>query len=203
MEPMPYSDKRKTNLDGEVRLLPLLLVMGVAFFVSYVSFGINGVEGGGLISDIGKFGLDHIPIVEKSAGLATAPAKCAFVMTVQWAFLFLYVIVLIFYYNPFSAAMRAATEKWYATNPLPPSSGVRSILFLLFGLASVLADLRVLNFPTFFNGNFISYWPHNFVILGLINTPLLPLFSWFSVLSYVVIYWICLFVIANRDVFFD
>lgn len=199
------SKKRRMALEGKIDLLPLRIAMAATLLIGYISsLFFSDISKIGLVKDINWIGSTYIPSIRSAMEISTDPLKCAFVMTIQWFFVLLYSWFFFIFYCPFSTTVRVATKKWYITNMLPSGSGMRCILFLLFGLASIFGDFGLLKFPTFFNGEIFSLDSGHFVTQKLVNSQLiLPAFSWFSVLAYVVIYWLCIFIIANHSVLFD
>jgi hypothetical protein len=192
-------------LEGKIDLLPLRVAMAATMVISYISsFFFSGISKIGLVKDINWLGSTCVPSIRSAMEISSDPSQCAFVMTIQWFFVIFYGWLFFVYYWPFSTAVRVATKKWYATNALPSSNGTRCILFLFFGLASIFGDFGLLRFPTFLNGGIFAIDSGHFVTQKLVNSQLiLPAFSWFSVLAYVIIYWFCTFIIANRSVLFD
>lgn len=199
------SKERKMALEGKIKLLPLRIAAAAALATSYISSLLfHGISSNFVVQKVGWFGVTYIPAVRGAVEISADPLWCAFVMTIQWIFIVLYVWLFFVFFFPFSPTMRDATKSWYVSNPLPSGSGLRSILFLLFGASSIFGDFGILKFPTFLNGGIFSLDSDHFITQKLINSQLmLPVFSWFSVLAYVVIYWMCIFIIANRSVLFD
>lgn len=199
------SKVRRMALEGKINLLPLRISMAATMAASYVSYlCFPDLSKIGIVKDIDFLGATYIPSIRSAMEISADPSRCAFVMTIQWFFVLLYGWFFFVFYFPFSKNMRVATKKWYMVNALPSASGIRCILFLLFGVASAFGDFGLLRFPTFFNGGIFSFDSDHFITQKLVNSPLiLPAFSWFSVLAYVVIYWLCIFIIANRSILFD
>mgnify|MGYP006951111003 CR=1 FL=1 len=193
-----------TPLKGKISLSALYVLMTVALIMSYIAYLFFPIISNiSIARDVNFFGETYIPSVRGAMEISLDPTRCDFVMTIQWLFSILYIWIFFIYYNQFSKKTRIATKNWYMVNPLPSASNFRCVIFLLFGLASIFGDFGLLDFPTFFNGGIFLLDSNHFITQRLINSSLmLPVFSWFSVLAYIIIYWLCVFIIANRSIFF-
>ena len=126
-------------LEGKIDLLPLRIAMAATLLIGYISsLFFSDISKIGLVKDINWIGSTYIPSIRSAMEISTDPSKCAFVMTIQWFFVLLYSWFFFIFYCPFSTTVRVATKKWYITNMLPSGSGMRCILFLLFGLKAHL-----------------------------------------------------------------
>lgn len=205
-----YSLRRRSALNGKINFAPLLVVMAVTFLVSYSASFLYSTyslyKGANIayLTRIIEFLSIHIPIIRWSSSISIAPKKLAFVMAIQWIISPVYASLLFGIYCPFTKTSRVAVKRWFELNPLVPGMALKAALLLVFFIATILGDLGIIHFPTFLNGNFISSDPTNFIIVKIINSDfLMPLFSWFVAFTYFFVYWMFLYIVANRKILFD
>jgi hypothetical protein len=199
------SRNQKNSVNQKVNLSTMYCVMLATIVVSYFSYMIFPyVYNDWVVKAVKLIGMSCVPAIRSAMAISFDPDRCAFVMSVQWLFLFIYIWLFLIFYCPFSKVVKIATKNWYIANPLPPSGSVRCILYLMIVLACICGDFGLLKFPTFYNGILFSLDSDNFLNNKIINSSvILPLFSWFSVFAYALIYWLAIFIIANRTSLFE
>ncbi|MFC4526329.1 hypothetical protein ISN76_19110 [Dyella halodurans] len=196
----PYAKRRKLALKGKMNLGPIAITAIVTLAISYLSsIFFDVVAGSTLASEIGAYGVNHVPAIWKSVGISPYPEKCSFVMTIQWLLFLLYAALLFIGYWPVAPTIRVAIRRSASLRPVPHAF-LRLAVFLIVAFAFILGDFSVIHFPTFFNGDMITDdSSHSVLSLSrlIANSSTMPLISWFVVFASVFIYWGAFYVLVN------
>lgn len=202
MDSKTWYFRPRIALEGRIdfRLLYWVLVFNLVIgFLSYATF--NTLAEHSMVQEITSIGSRISPSVDRLSALSRDPSRCAFVLSVQWVLCFLYLLLLLSVYWPFSKIMRVAVMEWRKRQP-PESISENNALkfFLFFALLAgwALGDLGVIGFPTLYNGLILSGGEHLRAFVAMINSGFwLPVLAWFSAFATVVVYWSAIYVAAN------
>jgi hypothetical protein len=203
--------KRELALSGKLDLKPAYVVMAFNFAVSYVTLVTYGwISGTRVEVALRDFGLRDIPAVSGAVSLSRDANLCAYVATVQWVLIVLYLLVFCLFLSPFSKvvrvavhrAMRREIEKSDEREESKRAFG-RVLLIVLFVLV-LMGDIGIIPFPTFLNGRLFAVHGGELFVSYLLNSPAwMPAFLWVIVLGTFLFYWSVIHLAANYKVVWD
>jgi hypothetical protein len=188
-------------LRGQVSLTPLLGTMASVLCVAYLSYALYSVLPGDFTNLSWIAGL--VPEIPAFSGISKEPGQCSFVFSVQWVASLAYLIVLFGRYCPLSSTIKVASRRQRAAMPKIGFFGLKTLVLLIFILASIMGDVGVWHFPTLFNGEMVANREPLRFFVAIIRSPVyMPLFAWFSVFYTVLFYYLIFAMLVNWRVYF-
>jgi hypothetical protein len=193
----------KPHASGELQ--PLLLCMGVAALVAIASVIISSLpvarnSAAGVIENI----LWLVPSVGRISQQMRNPESGEIILLPQWLFVPAYTFIWFYFLAPWSPRMReSALLKSRTLTPAKRAIGLPvAILFLVVWL---LGDFGLIDFPTFYNGEFLYPPSHAVPQLSLIyaSSIALAIYAWVGPLAEVCVAWLLCVIVLNAKIYFS
>jgi hypothetical protein len=200
---------RRLALSGKLDLRPAYFVMAAALAVSYMSrLAYSHAYESPLVSRICAFGMRHISGVRDAAPLSVTPEATSFVVTIQWLLVPIYLLVFLAFLSPFTKIARVAVDKAVKLESCRVDSydkkQLMQVIALVLGVLVLLGDVKLINFPTFFNGGLYVIGRDQRILLTWLDSNfLMPALSWVTAFGTFMFYWGCLHLAANFKTVFD
>jgi hypothetical protein len=186
---------------GELRALIACMMAAAAVAVislmvcslSFVQYGLTGIL---------RAVMRLVPSVATISNATADPGASEVILAIQWPFLLLYLFLWFHFFPPWSRRMRQTIS-----NSRQRFSIERRVISIAIGAlflgAWLLGDFNLIDFPTFFNGKYVSPIAGAVPQLKLIyaSRVALSLYAWVGPIVESTILWMFLVIVLNAKIY--